>query len=249
MFGATPSPPAMRQLGVVFQENSLDPLMTVWETLWLHGKLFGMSGRQIAAEAVRLLETFALIERKRDSVRTLSGGLKRRLELARALLPGPKLLLLDEPTTGLDPDSRRGFWDLLQPSRRDGLTIVMATNDVLEAERECDSIAFLSQGRLIATGSPAELKQGLKHDSVRVECLDGNAARLSDLVAAWPGVGRVTQSGRVLHVTVEEAASFVPRLFESQPAAIRSIRIEESTLEDAYFQLAGKPISPENDVR
>jgi ABC-2 type transport system ATP-binding protein len=238
---AHPRSDVRRRLGVVFQESCLDPLMTLDETLTLHGRLYGMAGATLKSRSDELLRQFGLVSRRRDPVRTLSGGLRRRLELARALLPSPEVLLLDEPTTGLDPDSRRAFWDLLHsyPAR---LTILFATNDVLEAEHECDSVAFLYQGRLAAQGAPADLKRGLKHDSVRVECVDGRAAALSAEIAGWPGVGHVTSSGPFLQVTVDDVSSFVPRLFQADPQAIHTIRIEPSTLEDAYFVMAGSPL-------
>ena len=243
LFGEPPTTAGRRRVGVVFQETCLDPLMTLHETLWLHGRLFGLDGRALGRRIDELLERFGLAERARDDVRTLSGGLRRRLELARALIPSPQVLLLDEPTTGLDPDSRRALWEHLRASRNEGLALLLATNDVLEAERECDSVAFLHQGHLVAQGTPAELKGGLKHDSVRVECKDGRASALSDIVAGWPGVGRVTCADSVLHVTVDDASSFVPRLFQADADGIRAIRIDTSTLEDAYFQVAGSPLS------
>ena len=246
VLGALPRSDVRRRVGVVFQESCLDLLMTLEETLVLHGRLFGLGGATLHRRIEELLERFGLAERSSDPVRTLSGGLRRRLELARALLPSPQVLLLDEPTTGLDPDSRRAFWELLR-SFRGGITILTATNDVLEAERQCDTVAFLYHGKLVAQGTPEELKRGLRHDSVRVECVDGRAAVLSQQIADWPGVGHVTSAGSILHVTVDDVSSFVPRLFQTDPQAIHTIRIEPSTLEDAYFEVAGSPLRAELD--
>jgi len=246
VLGALPRSDVRRRVGVVFQESCLDLLMTLEETLVLHGRLFGLGGAALRRRIEELLEQFGLAARGHDPVRTLSGGLRRRLELARALLPSPQVLLLDEPTTGLDPDSRRAFWELLR-SFRGGITILTATNDVLEAERQCDTVAFLYHGKLVAQGTPEELKRGLRHDSVRVECVDGRAAVLSQRIADWPGVGHVTSAGSILHVTVDDVSSFVPRLFQTDPQAIHTIRIEPSTLEDAYFEVAGSPLRAELD--
>ena len=123
------------------------------------------------------------------------------------------------------------------------LTVLLASNDVREAERECDTVAFLHHGRLVAQGTPEELKRGLKHDSVRVECSDGWAATLSEAIADWPGVGHVTRADPILQVTVDDVSSFVPRLFQTKADAIHTIRIEASTLEDAYFELTGASVS------
>ena len=249
ILGDSPVPAVRRRVGVVFQESCLDPLMTLHETLWLHGRLFGLGRSPLARRIETLLDQFELTPRTRDAVGTLSGGLRRRLELARALLHEPQVLLLDEPTTGLDPDSKRAFWEHLRSVRGDSLALLLATNDVLEAERECDTVAFLHQGRLVAQGSPTELKGGLKHDSVRVECIDGRAQAISIAIAGWPGVGRVTCIDAVLHVTVDEASSFVPRLFQTEADGIHTIQIERSTLEDAYFQVAGASLSrPSEDA-
>ena len=213
--------------------------MTLRETLSLHGRLFGLGGGRLQRRIDELLDRFGLADRAKDTVTTLSGGLRRRLELARALLPAPDVLLLDEPTTGLDPDARRDFWQRLQAARETGMTLLLATNDVAEAERQCDIVAFLHRGRLIAQGTPAKLKESLRHDSVLIGCADGQTAQLSATIETWPGVGAVRLADSLIHVTVDDASSFLPRLFQTTVGGIREIHIEESTLEDAYFQIAG----------
>jgi ABC-2 type transport system ATP-binding protein len=247
ILGAPIGAESRRRVGVVFQSSSLDPLMTLDETLLLHGRLFGLAGRTLSERTSLLLERFGLGDRRREAAGTLSGGLRRRLELARALLPAPQILLLDEPTTGLDPDAKRSFWQILRSQDGPPLTVLVATNDVLEAERECSSVAFLHQGRIVAQGTPAELKRGLKQDSVRVECTDGHAASLSKAIETWPGVGQVTPSGHILHVTVEDVASFVPMLFQTSPRAIHAVRVEPTTLEDAYFAVAGASLARDEE--
>jgi ABC-2 type transport system ATP-binding protein len=251
LLGAPVSAALRRRLGVVFQEPSLDPLMTVAETLRLHGLLFGLGGPDLRRRSDDLLTRMGLTERADDRVDTLSGGLRRRLELARALLHAPSLLLLDEPALGLDPDSRGALWDLLDDVRTEGTALLLATNDVAEAERICDRVAFLQSGRIIATGAPADLRRELRHDSVRVEWPAAPAGAAATL-AAMEGVGSVRtaagpDAGTVLHVTVDDASAFVPALFaldgaNRTPGGIAGVRIHESTLEDAYFQRVGEPL-------
>lgn len=242
VLGQPPTPAARRALGFVFQEACVDPLMTVEETLRLQGRLFGLGGAALRDAIADLLRRFELADRARDATRTLSGGMRRRLELARALLPSPRLLLLDEPTVGLDPDSRRRLWDYLRESNETGTTILVATNDVWEAERNCGTVAFLDQGRVVAEGTPSELKRGLRKDSVRLDFPDPPDG-LFESISRWADVGRVTVARPSVHLTVDSASAFVPRLFEACGNGIRGIRIEESTLEDAYFQLVGRPLS------
>ena len=166
----TTHPGAVRnRLGVVFQAPGLDGKLSVSENLRFQGYLFGLSGRKLAARVDQVLEQFALESRRRDRVETLSGGLKRRAELAKALLHRPALLLLDEPSTGLDPAARRNFWGLLDRLHDEGgLTIVLTTHLMDEAER-CGRVALLDQGRTVAEDTPAALKKELGETVVVIE--------------------------------------------------------------------------------
>ena len=231
------------RMGIVFQEPSLDATMTVRETMHLQGRLFGQPRPATVREANRLLERVGLAERASAMTATLSGGMKRRLELARALLPRPELILLDEPTLALDPDSRQRLWQHLLEANADGCTLLLATNDVHEAERYCQTVALLDAGRLVARGEPAELKRDLRHDAVRIEWQHDPASEAT-LMRAWPDVGHVRVAGRTTHVTVDAASPFLTRIFQQSGDRIHSVQIEESTLEDVYFQLVGKAIAP-----
>ncbi len=242
LFGAPPGASARRSVGVVFQENCLDPLMTVRETLVLQGRLFGMGGAPLRERIDAMLTTVGLTDRAGQPAGELSGGLKRRLELARAMLAEPRLLLLDEPTVGLDPDSRRRLWEHLLAINAAGTTLLLATNDVAEADRFATTVAFIERGRVVAQGAPIDLKRGLRRDAVWVDAPDLPGS-LVEVVAALPGVGRVSGAPPSLHVTVDDAATFVPELFRIAQGSVRAVRIEESTLEDAYFELAGTTIS------
>ena len=235
------------RVGIVFQEPSLDASMTVRETLDLQGRMFGLSRTQIADRTAELLDRVGLADRARALTPTLSGGMKRRLELARALLTRPELILLDEPTLALDPDSRQRLWQHLLEAHAAGSTLLLATNDVHEAERYCERLALLDTGRLVAQGTPAELKRGLRRDAVRIEWKTDASAE-ADTMSSWPGVGHIRQAGRVTHVTVDEASPFLTRLFQGAGDRVAGVQIEESTLEDVYFQLVGKGIAPRADA-
>ena len=245
--GAAPSPRTRRSLGVVFQDASLDPMMSVRETLWLHGRLFGMSGAVLQRRIETLLAEIGLADRGGDAIETLSGGLKRRVELARAILHAPEVLLLDEPSLGLDPDSKMHLWELLREINTRGTALLLATNDVAEAERYCQHVAMIEHGHVIAGGTPAELKRDLRHDSVQIDWPQ-QPPGIAERLAGISGVGRVTCAPPVVHVTVDSASSFIPELFRIADGAIRGIRIHESTLEDAYFQRVGKPLQPNPTV-
>jgi ABC-2 type transport system ATP-binding protein len=246
VLGEAPSTALRARIGLLFQETSLDGLMTPRETLWLHGRLYGLGGHDLRDRIDGALAGVGLAERAASFVSTLSGGMKRRLELARVLLPAPRLILLDEPTTGLDPEAEAAIWSRLRAANREGATVVVATNKVREAEENCDRVAFLHRGRLAAQGAPGELKSALKRDAVWVEWPDFPPA-LADELAGWDGVGHATWSPPVLHVTVDAASAFVPRLFQTAGDGIRAVRIRESTLEDAYFDIVGAALSGEGE--
>ena len=235
VFGQAPAKALRARVGTVFQENALDPLMTGAETLHLAGKLFGMSNAAIQEQSARRLGEFGLADRANDGVAKLSGGMRRRLEMCRALLHDPELLLLDEPTTGVDPDERRALWKALLDRGGGSRTILLATNDLAEADEVCDYVAFLEAGRAMATGTPAQLKQGLKRESVRVVWDSPTPEQLAT-IASWTGEDQVTADDGSVRITVDDASAFVPRLFALAPGAIRSIVIETASLEDAYFR-------------
>ncbi|TAK69826.1 MAG: ABC transporter ATP-binding protein [Dehalococcoidia bacterium] len=247
LLGQPLSPRLRARVGMVFQEPSLDASMTVIETLQLQARMFGIPRAETSRRAAELLERVGLSDRTRAMTPTLSGGMKRRLELARALITQPELILLDEPTLALDPDSRLRLWQHLLEANAVGATLLLATNDVHEAERYCRRVALLDTGRLVAEGTPAELKRGLRRDAVRIEWRHEPGPEVAAM-AAWPGVGHVREAGRVTHVTVDEASPFLAQLFQSAGERVAGVRIEESTLEDVYFQLVGRGIASHGDV-
>lgn len=234
------------RVAIVFQEPSLDPMMTVRETMALQARMFALPRREGERETALLLDRVGLSDRADSAASTLSGGMKRRLELARALLTRPRLILLDEPTLALDPESRQRLWQHLAEANDGGCTLLVATNDVHEAERYCQTVALLADGRLVAQGAPADLKRDLRHDAVRIEWKrDAPAGEFP--IERWDGVGRVRRAGRFAHATVDDASAFLARLFREHGEGVHGVQIEESTLEDVYFQLVGRGIAPHAD--
>jgi ABC-2 type transport system ATP-binding protein len=248
VFGQEPSAALRQRVGTVFQENAQDPLMTVGEHLQVAGRLFGVERGLAAERGAELLAAFGLEGRMGDAVSALSGGMRRRVEMARALLHGPELLLLDEPTTGVDPDERQSIWSGLMGSGQGSRTVVLATNDLAEADAVCDRVAFIREGHVVATGTPAELKQGLRRESLRVTWPEPTEDALA-AIGMLPGVGTVTRDGETVHIPVDDASALAPRVLEVAGGGIRALTITTSSLEDAYFQHVGRRVRAGTEVR
>ena len=224
------------RLGVMFQHPSLDPKLTVMENLVHHGHLYGLSGKALRSRAHALLDWFGLGERTRDRAENLSGGLKRRTELAKALLPRPELLLLDEPSSGLDPGARRELSaHLAELRRRDGVTVLLTTHIMEEAER-CDRVGILDGGRLITLGAPDELKRRLGGDVVVVRARDAEQlrAKVRDKLGYLPAL--VDGTLRAEHPGGHEFAREVAEAF---PDEVTSVTFGKPTLEDVFIHLTG----------
>lgn len=240
-FGAAPGRAARRRMGVVFQETAVDDLMRVRETLALFAALHEVPRDARRARIDQALEAAGLSDRAGDPCGSLSGGLRRRLDIQRALLHRPELLILDEPTLSLDLDSVLAIHDQLRGARDSGSAVLLSTNNVQEAEALADRVAFLADGRVIALGPPAALTAGLRDDSVILQwpdCTEEQAAEIE----RWPAVGGVRRAQPDLHVTVDSAAAFLPAAFERFGGAISGVRIRQSSLADAWFQLAGSAL-------
>ena len=225
-----------RHLGVVFQHPSLDPKLTVIENVAQHGHLYGCWGRGARSRANELLERFGLADRARDRVETLSGGLKRRVELAKALLPRPALLLLDEPSSGLDPGARRQFTHYLETLRReDGVTIFLTTHILDEAER-CDRLGILDQGRLVALDAPDSLKARMGGDVVVIHAHDPERLRAAIAQKLSVELQRVDGS---LRVQCPRGHEFAREVMETFPDDVTAVSFGKPTLEDVFISLTG----------
>ena len=235
-----------RGIGVAFQAYSLDKHLSVAENLTHQGHLYGFSGRPLQRRVAELLEQFRLADRARDKVATLSGGLARRVDLAKAMLHAPKLLLLDEPSTGLDPGVRRDLWDTLLALRgRDGVTVLMTTHILEEAER-CDRVAILDRGELVAVDAPAALKGIIGGDVVSIET--AAPAELAEAIRARWGAEAQVVDGTVRFERAE-GHRFVPELIEAHVGQIDAVTVGRPTLEDVFIRLTGHRFWEESDDR
>ncbi len=226
-----------RHLGVVFQNASVDPKLTVWENLLCHGQLYGLRRTTVAERASELLDRFALRERRDDLLETLSGGMQRRVELAKALLHRPPVLLLDEPSTGLDPGIRREFFALLQELRAHmELTVVLTTHFMEEAER-CDRVAILHRGSLVALGSPTELKAAVGGDVLMLQGSD--PARLAERLRQELGLAARVVDGAV-RVERAQVHELVPRIVAALGDDLTSVTYGRPTLEDVFVHHTGQ---------
>jgi ABC-2 type transport system ATP-binding protein len=228
-------------IGVVPQENSRDRYITARENLELHARLHGMEAARYRRRIDELLELMGLAGRQNDMPDTYSGGMQRRLVVARALLHEPRVLFLDEPTTGLDPQSRRAVWDYIR-SIAGGMTIFLTTHYLEEAEQLCDRIAIMDHGRLIAQGSSQELKDKLSGGTIyQIEFSDG-AGHYADLLkemACVKDIEVLDQSVRV-ELACWECLSEVVSALNGAP--VRRISLKERTLEDVFMDLTGKKV-------
>ncbi|MET7903412.1 ATP-binding cassette domain-containing protein [Streptomyces sp. NPDC005355] len=237
---------AKQIIAVVTQQNTLDRSLTVWENLYFHGLLFGMSGKRSRQTADRLLEQFRLSKWASSTVYALSGGMAQRLMVARAIFHRPAVLFLDEPSAGLDPQSRLALWEILEQLIAEGQTILLTTHNMDEADQLCDRVAIIDHGRILALGTPAALKQSVDADTVVTVLAHGDADALGDrLTRAIDGVVRVRPVPGGVELQVKGADRLLPRivtLAESGGFGLIDLSITASTLETVFISLTGKEL-------
>ncbi|HEY3382770.1 MAG TPA: ABC transporter ATP-binding protein [Vicinamibacterales bacterium] len=226
-----------RHLGVVFQKPALDGRLTVSENLRHQGHLYGLRGDRLARRIAGVLARVGLSDRGRDLVGTLSGGLQRRAEVAKALLHEPRALVLDEPSTGLDPSVRRDIWDDLERLRDQEGTTVLLTTHLMDEAAGCDRVGILDEGRLVALGTPTSLTDAIGGDVVLVTAR--NAAGLAPRIRDRFGVGADLVGDKV-RIERDRAHAFVTELVESFPGEIDAISFGRPTLEDVFVHYTGK---------
>jgi len=225
-----------RHIGVVFQAQSVDPKLTAYENLWHQGHLYGLRGAALKHRIEEILTRVGLLDRARDRVETFSGGMQRRIELAKGLLHHPEVLLLAEPTTGLDPGARRDLWQYLQILRDQEHVSVIVTTHLMEEAERCDRLAILNEGKLVALGTPADLTREIGGDVVLLEARDPE--KLAEQVRSLFHVDAITM-GTHVRLEIENGHRFVPDVVEAFPGEIQALSVSKPTLEDVFIHRTG----------
>jgi ABC-2 type transport system ATP-binding protein len=243
-------PALAKQLsGIVSQQNTLDRQLTVWENLYFHGRLFGIGAKESRKIADQLLARFQLTKWAKASVYALSGGMAQRLMVARAIFHRPSVLFLDEPTAGLDPQSRLALWDLLQELHNDGQTILLTTHYMEEADQLCDRVAIMDHGRVLALDTPASLKQSIGADTIVTVRTSGNLDQLGELLTREvAGVTRTRATDGKLELHVRGIDRLVPRIVlaaEHGGFDLLDVSIAEPSLETVFINLTGRELREE----
>jgi ABC-2 type transport system ATP-binding protein len=240
-------PALAKQLsGIVSQQNTLDRQLTVWENLYFHGRLFGMGAGASRRTATELLEQFQLDKWAKASVYALSGGMAQRLMVARAIFHRPAVLFLDEPTAGLDPQSRLALWEILTRLNGDGQTIMLTTHYMEEADKLCDRVAIMDHGRILALDTPGALKQGIGADTIVTVRSAGDLGALSDLLShEIEGVTRARISDGAVQLHMSGRHRLIPEIVlaaERHGFDLVDLSVAEPTLETVFITLTGREL-------
>jgi ABC-2 type transport system ATP-binding protein len=233
-----------RAIGVVGQKHGIDPEATARENLVLQGEFYGITGRELKRRVAQSLERFGLAEAADRIVKTYSGGMQRRLDVAMGLLHGPKVLFLDEPTTGLDPEARAEMWrDIERLAREEQVTILLTTHYLEEADRLAARLAIVDRGRIVVEGTADELKSDLHGDTIQIELASSDARGARAAVERVTGIGDVTLDGRTLHARARNGGAAIPELLaalDAHGARASSVTLARPSLDDVYLRHAGR---------
>jgi ABC-2 type transport system ATP-binding protein len=243
-------PALAKQLsGIVSQQNTLDRQLTVWENLYFHGRLFGIGAKESRQTADALLARFQLTKWAKASVYALSGGMAQRLMVARAIFHRPSVLFLDEPTAGLDPQSRLALWDLLHELHNDGQTILLTTHYMEEADQLCDRVAIMDHGRVLALDTPENLKRSIGADTIVSIRTTGDLDKLGELLTKdVAGVTRTRATEGRLELHVQGIERLVPRIVlaaERGGFDLLDVSVAEPSLETVFINLTGRELREE----
>jgi ABC-2 type transport system ATP-binding protein len=238
-----------RSIGYVPQDSGVDQNGTGRENLMLQGRVQGMGGRELRDRVSGLLEFVGIADAADRVVKTYSGGMRRRLDIALGLVHRPKVLFLDEPTTGLDPEARAGLWDEVgRLARQERLTILLTTHYLEEADELADRLAIVSRGQIVVEGTPRELKATLRGDAVHLELVDGrmdDARRVLERLGATPEGGE----GRTLVSRVENGNRALPGILsalEQEGIGVESVGVSRPSLDDVYLHYTGRDFAAED---
>jgi ABC-2 type transport system ATP-binding protein len=254
-FDVLAEPARVREsIGVVSQVGGLDQEATGRENLRLQGQVFGMGGKALEIRIDELLAQFGLADAGNRLVREYSGGMRRRLDVAQALVHKPQVLFLDEPTTGLDPEVRAEMWEEIGRLAGEGLTVLLTTHYLEEADNLATQLAIVDKGRVVAEGSPDELKRGLRGDAIHVELdADADEATVREALGRVDGVSEVLVDERRLHARAEDGARTVPAVLAALEGAaleVGSVTVARPSLDDVYLRFAGRTFgAAETDQR
>ena len=249
--GVLDDPAAVRRaIGVVAQKSGADIQATGRENLRLQGQVFGLGGEELEARIDALLDQFGLADAANRPVRTYSGGMQRRLDVALALVHRPRVLFLDEPTTGLDPEVRAEMWEeISRLTGEQGMTVLLTTHYLEEADHLASRLAIVDRGRVVAEGTPDELKRELRGDAIHVELDGGTRNGLEGILGGVSGVNEVQVNGRALHARADDGARTVPAVLQALEAngiAVASVTVARPSLDDVYLRYAGRTFSAAN---
>jgi ABC-2 type transport system ATP-binding protein len=234
-----------RAIGVVAQKSGSDPMASGRDNLMLQGHLYGLRGRPLTQRVAELLDHFGLTDAAKRAVKTYSGGMQRRLDLALGLVHRPTVLFLDEPTTGLDPEARSALWqEITRLSTQEQITILLTTHYLEEADRLADQLAIVDHGRVIVGGTPHALKGELRGDAVHVELPESaDAQAAGETIAALAGVREVTVDGRVLSARADDGAAAVPGVLaalDRTGTPVAAVTVARPSLDDVYLRHVGR---------
>ncbi len=230
-----------RSIGVVFQDQRLDRDLTVWETLDFHGKIYSIPKEVRKQRISELLELVELIDKKDEYTKKLSGGMKRRLEIARGLLVQPTVLFLDEPTIGLDTQTRQRIWSYIKRVKQKGVTVLLTTHYMDEADQNSDVVCIIDKGKIIANGTPEQLKRSLNRDCIQVQTDDN--CRAYELIQAIDGVSKITGTADGLTVYTKENAKLTNTLIDvlrRENIEIQNISLVKPTLDNVFIYYTGR---------
>jgi ABC-2 type transport system ATP-binding protein len=244
-FDAAQQPAQVRcQIGVVFQAQSVDLKLTAYENLWHQGHLYGLRGAALKRRIAEILQRVGLADRAQQRVETFSGGMQRRIELGKGLLHHPGVLLLDEPTTGLDPGARRDLWQYLRILRDQERVSVLVTTHLMEEAEGCDRLAILHEGNLVALGTPLELKSEIGGDVVLLHAAR-DAGVLADHIRTRFHVDTAVLENQV-RIEIHEGHRFVTDVVEAFPGEIQALSVSKPALEDVFIRRTGHKFWSEN---